>query len=51
MPAEPLPEIKANLLDLVGKVGEVTVGDYVEFVFGDHWGLVGETVVRGRPSP
>ena len=41
-----LPEIKANLLDLVGKVGEVTVGDYAEFVFGDHWGLVGETVVR-----
>ena len=41
-----LPEIKANLLDLVGKVGEVTVGDYAELVFGDHWGLVGDTVVR-----
>jgi three-Cys-motif partner protein len=41
-----LPDIETNLLRLVAQVGEVPVGDYAEHIFGDHWGEVGERVVR-----
>ena len=42
-----MPDVEANLLQLVAQVGEVTVGDYPEQIFGDnHWGEVGERVVR-----
>ncbi|MCW2690878.1 MAG: hypothetical protein JWR37_5768, partial [Mycobacterium sp.] len=41
-----LPDIEANLLRLAAQIGEAPVGDYAEHIFGDHWGEVGETVVR-----
>jgi three-Cys-motif partner protein len=41
-----LGDIEANLRQLAAQLGEVPVGEYAEQIFGDHWGEVGETVVR-----
>jgi three-Cys-motif partner protein len=42
-----LRDIEDNLLRLVAQVGEITVGDYPEQIFGDDdWGEVGERIVR-----
>jgi three-Cys-motif partner protein len=40
-------DIEANLLALSEQFGvEYPVGDYSEQIFGDHWGEVGEVIVR-----
>ena len=42
-----LADIEANLLALVDQLGvALPVGDYAGHMFGDHWALVGERVVR-----
>jgi three-Cys-motif partner protein len=44
--AAALPDIEANLLAILAEKGGFTVGRFPTMVFGDHYGQVGETVVR-----
>jgi three-Cys-motif partner protein len=44
--AAALPDLEANILDLVTRKGEVMVGNHPMSIFGDHYGEIGETAVR-----